>query len=250
MALNKKQAAKALYISLRTLERRMKAGTYKFTSTGEGHWAEVSFSCADLGLPEPKEAVSLPYQDVDMPQRAPEQPQKAFPTRKPSPIDVKTASDLEFAERYRAGEATDSYGNDINGSNKLCPTIGAQCGVKSRDVEVSLPPDSQSHMDPALISTNDTLGNPIDPEFKMGTQEYCESRAGLIPTTARTRDGKAMLCPGLSPESYAAMMHQWDKHNGTPSESQMAEKIRNDRAAIRRAFPRGNAIAASRGLAQ
>ncbi len=48
MTFTKKQAAALLGISPRTLDRRMKAGVYKFTRTGEGQFAELSFTHADL----------------------------------------------------------------------------------------------------------------------------------------------------------------------------------------------------------
>jgi len=52
--MNKTEAAAALAISLRSLERRMRNGRVHFTKTGDGQYSEVSFTRADLGLPEPE----------------------------------------------------------------------------------------------------------------------------------------------------------------------------------------------------
>jgi hypothetical protein len=51
--LSKKEAAALLGISPRTLERRLAAGRYSCTRTGDGPYAALNFTCADLGLPEP-----------------------------------------------------------------------------------------------------------------------------------------------------------------------------------------------------
>lgn len=51
--MNKKEAATALGISLRSLERRMRSGRVKFTKS-ESQFGEVSFTYADLGLLEPE----------------------------------------------------------------------------------------------------------------------------------------------------------------------------------------------------
>jgi len=261
MTLNKKQASDALYISLRTLERRMKAGVYKFTRTGEGQWAEVSFTYADLGLTEPETV--QPYNDFgkefDEPTPVPEPAKPALKMREPSSIERKIEDDLAFADRYKSGEATDSYGNDVNGSNKLCPESGVQCGVKARDVEQGPPKETQSHMDPALLGNRDTLGNLINLDFKMGTRGYWEQSQGLEPTCGFTDRGIPLTegkwsTDGRTPqEVYDSMLRDYKKACGLPSGfdvSEMSEKIRRDRAAMRAAFPRGKATTASRGLAQ
>ena len=226
MTLDKKQAADALYISLRTLERRMKAGVYKFTRTGEGQWAEVSFTYADLGLSEPTPAPK--YNDFgkefDQPTPVSEPAKPTLKMREPSPLETKQAKDLAFAERYRMGEATDSYGNDVNGSNKLCPTAGPQCGVKARDVEQGPPADSQAHMNPINIARSG---------------EY-----------ACANDNP--LNRGLSDTEMSAAMENWRKTTGgAPSDGQVAMEMRS-KAIMHSAFARarGNATTASGGLAQ
>jgi hypothetical protein len=251
--MTKKQAAKALYISVRTIERRMQAGQYKFTKAA-GQFGEVTFSYVDLGLPEPKDTISLPYQDEPTRQRAPEPPQRAFPKREPSAIETKIEEDRAFAEAYRAGEVTDSYGNTIEGTNLRCPTIGPQCGVNElKSKEKDGPPrETQSHMDPRLLATNDTLGNKHQTEFKMGTLAYWEQSHGKVPSCGFTEKG-APLAEGMTQEKYDQEMRDHRKTCGLRSQSFYAEqedKRRKDRVAILASFPKGNATTASRGLAQ
>jgi hypothetical protein len=77
--MNKREAAALLHISPRTLERRMKAGVYQFSRAGEGQFAEVSFSYADIGLSEPAPpAVPVPL-EVSHPAPRPE-PVYDYPT--------------------------------------------------------------------------------------------------------------------------------------------------------------------------
>jgi hypothetical protein len=247
MTLNKQQAADALYISIRTLDRRMKDGSYKYTRTGEGQWAEVTFTYADLGLPEPKE-IPLPYQDERTPQTI-AVPKPALMLRPLSPMEKKEAEDRAFAADYLAGNATDSYGNTIDETNPNCPTAGVQCGVTKPPVETPVTKETQSHMNPALLGDHDSSGNPLDPEFKMDTREYFDNKNGAPLSVGYTRSG-VTLCEGLPQELYDAMMHKWERSNGAPSESEMAAKVRRDKALMREAFLQRNATTASRGLAQ
>ena len=225
MVLNKQQASDALYISLRTLERRMKAGVYKFTRTGEGQYAEVSFTYADLGLTEPTQLVYNDFgKEFDQPAPVPEPAKPALKMRESSVMEKKESEDRAFADRFRSGEATDSYGNDVNGGNKLCPTIGPQCGVKASDVEQGPPPDSQAHMNPVNIS-------------KPG--EY-----------ACANDNP--LNRGLSDTEMSAAMENWRKTTGgAPSDGQVAMEMRS-KAIMHSAFrdAHGTSVSPSRGLAQ
>src|SRR5882724_6355483 len=88
--MTRKEAAALLGLSTRTFSRRVADGTYKFSRTGEGQFAEVSFSYADLGLVEPKpsSAESALHPDVRVqPQyedAAPDAPVREFRTR-PAP---------------------------------------------------------------------------------------------------------------------------------------------------------------------
>ena len=113
--MTKKEACALLGISPRTLDRRMTKGIYTFTRTGEGQFAELSFTHTDIGLPEPT------------------------PEPVPVPVPVESKHDVQirpeyndeptertFAERYRANEVPDSAGNYFDGSNPRWPTKGVQ----------------------------------------------------------------------------------------------------------------------------
>jgi hypothetical protein len=207
MTLDKKQAADALYISLRTLERRMKAGVYKFTRTGEGQYAEVSFTYADLGLTEPSPA--QPYNDAfkEFDEPTPEPAKPALKMREPSPLETKQAEELAFAERYKMGEVTDSYGNKIDRTNARCPETGVQCAV-SPSAAQSVAPESQAHMDPNLIGS----------------------------TGASANDNP--LNSGMSAEALEAERLEWRrKRGGRPSVSEQLARQWRDVDAIERSFP-------------
>lgn len=77
--MTKKEAAQALGISLRTLERRMADGSVKF-SRGDEQFAEVSFTLADLGLPEPKTAFLPAHCSGDHPPVDPVVPVETAPS--------------------------------------------------------------------------------------------------------------------------------------------------------------------------
>jgi hypothetical protein len=141
--LSKAEAADLLHISERTLRRRMKAGVYKFTRTGEGQFAEVSFTYADIGLTEP-EATPLPA-TVEV-------------KRNPAPANVGHYEDEpSFAEKFKAGEATDSIGNDLFKPNPV-----SLLGPNPPVVRTPLP-GLFEHMDSALLggTDSDTQGQPI-----------------------------------------------------------------------------------------
>jgi len=140
--MTKKEATDLLCISDSTMTRRMKSGRYTFTRTGDGQYAPVSFTYSDLGLPEP---VTLP-QVVGASETVPEsgthpepasnlealpEPESNFDSpstnsveRPLDPIEQQRQSDLAFAEAFKRGEATDSAGNRIDGSNAERPTLG------------------------------------------------------------------------------------------------------------------------------
>jgi len=138
MTLTKKEACKLLGISPRTLERRVASGRYAFTRTGEGQFAELSFTHADIGLPEP--------------------------TPTPVPVDIKPEHDVQirpeyndeptersFAERYLANEVPDSSGNYSDGTNPRWPTKGIQTLLGPVEPMQRVRLDTTAHMDPALI---------------------------------------------------------------------------------------------------
>src|ERR1039457_4017067 len=114
MTLNKQQAAKALGISPRTLATRMKLGTVRYTKLEGAKIGEqsVSFTYQQLGIPAPSASPAIVVHDV------PIAPQYEDPKPSPAPCPVdsiaqRISEDLSFAERYLAGEASDSCGNTI-----------------------------------------------------------------------------------------------------------------------------------------
>jgi len=72
MRLSKKEAANLLHISLSTLERRIKAGKYTCTRTGEGQYSPLMFTYADIGLTEPAPAPVAPLDLFPAPPVMPE----------------------------------------------------------------------------------------------------------------------------------------------------------------------------------
>jgi hypothetical protein len=122
--MTKKQVCALIGISPKTLERRMAKGVYKFTRTDEGQYAHVSFTHADVGLPEPapaSEPVISPAPAVPEPIPEPE-----FAPVPLGAVELQREADERFAQDYKRGEATDSAGNTINGTNARWPTKGIQ----------------------------------------------------------------------------------------------------------------------------
>ena len=124
-------------------------------------------------------------------------------------IETKRAEDLKFATDYKLGLVTDSFGNDINGSNRLCPETGAATLVSQRSTDDGPMPDSQAHMNPALIcqtgpSAND---NPLN--------------------------------KGVDERTLAGMRNQFRRKIGAPSMSEMAARAWQDRNNILHSFPKG-----------
>jgi len=216
-----------------TLNRRMKIGRYKFTKTGEGQYAEVSLTHTDLGLPEPFVQIIEPIVLTPAPEVEPE-PETFAPTPL-GPIELKDEEDQRFAEAYRAGEATDSAGNRIDGTNKLWPNKGVQSLVGVReDYDANdlgfRNVNEQSHMDQRLLGTNDRAGNPIvDDGWKMGEPEPVKTIQGF------TRSGEP-LAAGLSQETYNRMMKDWRRSVREPSMSEQREAVERSKAVIREAF--------------
>jgi len=178
--------------------------------------------------------IPLPYQDEPEPARKPVHVPTVL-----SVEDRKRTADLQFAEAYLSGEATDSYGNKVDGSNARCPESGAQCGVTKPAVTESAPQNTQAHMDNVNLSDRDHTGAMIDPSIKMGTREYEEAK-GRLPRTERgaTRKGVS-LAEGMTQAQYDAMMYTWDRTQGTPSMADQTEKILRARKNISDSFSRG-----------
>ena len=149
--MTKREACGLLGISLRTLDRRMASGRYTFRRTGEGQFAEILFTHADIGLPEPVlapvpvPAESKPVHDVQI---------------RPEYNDEPT--ERSFAERYLANEVPDSAGNYFDGSNPRWPNKGVQSLLGPIERMPRVRPDTTAHMDPALIGDIATAPNPVD----------------------------------------------------------------------------------------
>ena len=226
--MNKKQVKELLHISNSTLDRRMKDGTYKYTKA-EGQFGEVSFTRADLGLPALPE-IPLPYQD-----RAPVRiacAPKHFILPTPA-IEKKQQEDLAFAAAYCAGRATDSFGNKVDGTNDRCPENGASTLVRPEPKEYYPPADSQSHINPALLSSNDSTG-------RNRMEDNPHWHGGEPDAPVGFTDRGVALCPGLSQSDYDAMMQQYRRRcpKGR-SESEFETKQRSDVRTILESFPRG-----------
>jgi hypothetical protein len=199
--MNKAEAAALLGVSAKTLQRGVASGKYKCTRTGTPPFTTLSFTRADLGLSddpsycvqcaadedcfnsecacavceaasiaidamEPASSavcaeVALPYQDEPVrPVAVTATPR--FPIHR---IDVtKHDADQNFAEAYLKGEATDSAGNRIDGTNKQWPNKGTQSLIGPQDPMPRVRPDTTSHMTPGTVGEagNDRVENPID----------------------------------------------------------------------------------------
>ena len=156
--------------------------------------------------------VSLPYQDTP-----------ATVISHAEPVMPAKVDNRSFAEKCLAGDATDSFGNDVHGSNRLCPETGVQTLVKPSMVDQGPPQDTQSHMN----SVN--LPYPVeDAEWKQGTPKAPEGF---------TSSGKP-LAPGLTQAAYDQMINDWHRSGGRRSESEMEARSRVDRMNIHRSFPR------------
>jgi len=85
-------------------------------------------------------------------------------------------------------------------------------------------------MNPALIGTNDSAGNPIaNGGWKMGEPKPDKTLQGF------TRSGQP-LAAGISQESYNAMMKDWSRSHGGPSMSEQREAVERSKATINDAF--------------
>jgi hypothetical protein len=173
--MTKKEACALLGISPKTLERRMTSGRYTFSRAGDGQFAELSFTHADIGLPEP--------------------------TPVPVPVKIKAAHDVQirpeyndeptertFAERYLANEVPDSAGNYSDGTNPRWPTKGVQSLLGPIEPMPRVRPDTTAHMDPALIGDIATAPNPVDcSEFQELLHPGHASRVAAMYTSAGIR---------------------------------------------------------------
>jgi len=192
----------------------MVKGIYKFTRTGEGQYAALSFTHADLGLPEPEPKPAAP---VPQPTPAPTPLIETAPTpaHEPKfaptplgPVELQRQADERFAQDFKAGLATDSLGNKIGGTNDSRPALGAVSLVGNIDQTQRPAIDTQAHMDPALIGASDACNAP-----------------------------RWSFDKGLDDDALAQMRSDWRRrHGNAPSMSEQREAIDRSRAIIAESF--------------
>lgn len=234
--LNKLQAARALGISPRTLATRMKSGAVQYTKLEGAKIGEqsVSFTYEQLSIPEPSAAPAPVVHDVQI---APQYNDDPKPDRfthymtkvrnRPSEVDEKAAEDQAWAEAYREGRVTDSLGNRSDGTNERWPNQGSVSLLGPITVDHGPPAETQAHMIPGLLGTNDTEGNAAQ-----------VPRWGFECGEGFTRGG-SQLDKGISQENYDAMMRDWNRRGGGRSEGDQERASLQAVQNINRSFPRG-----------
>jgi hypothetical protein len=140
--LTKAEAAALLHISESTLQRRIKAGIYSCTRTGEGQYAPITFTYADLGLTEP----TPPTPEREPTPRVEVQP---VPERERIPT-LQESGGLPITE--------DSLGNPVHGPATKYSLLGPHPPIQRTPT-----PGPFDHMDPALLGGRGTGvdGQPI-----------------------------------------------------------------------------------------
>jgi hypothetical protein len=214
MKLSKKDAAKLLKCSIRTLEKRMKAGTVQFIK--EADTIQNGFhgnARVWVILPDPasvQESCIHPAPGDNLSPQSPgklpgHEPSSESDERQPSNIELKADADRRFAAAYLRGEVSDSAGNRADGSNDRYPTRGPTSVLGPIVRDDGPPLDSQSHMNPALLG-------------------------GSGPAERHPFDR------GLSDDELKAMRADWYRRGGGPSQAEIWEAQERSKAAIREAF--------------
>jgi hypothetical protein len=105
MTLSKAEACALLHISESTMTRRLKAGRYKAEKQGEGKFAPLVFTYADIGLTEPvAEVESASESDAHEP---------IVPsTVRPEPIP-----DIQEENAFNPNEYRDGFGHTVTGND-------------------------------------------------------------------------------------------------------------------------------------
>jgi hypothetical protein len=238
--MTKSEVCSLLGISEKTLQRRMLKGVYKFTRHGDGQYAPVSFTMTDIGLPEPPApVVAAPAPVVtDAPVL---EPIVTKPTRL-SEIELQRQKDEVFADLFKRGEAADSTGNKVDGSNKRWPNKPVSLLGPTNDLDFSGPKETQSHMQPELLGTwNGPLASMSEEDIAAGRK----LGEPLLEGRGTTRSG-APLAAGYSQDQYNADMNSWRRHCGNrPS---MGAEMENSINAINSAFPQAQTPARKTGV--
>lgn len=185
---SKKEAAKMLGVSMRTLDRHISAGKIAVERTEAQNFQQsvtISLEAMGaylrisdegqmrqrLGLPRDTSTVShatepsLAESDRDTEPSGPSPSRPALPSLAQRVID-----DADFAERFRAGEVPDSAGNYIDGRNARWSEPVTLLGP---GIPPAPRPDCNAHINPALLSdsnsdgiTADSPEHPLNAGFK------------------------------------------------------------------------------------
>jgi excisionase family DNA binding protein len=169
MTISIKEACSILRVSRATIYRRLHTGELQCSKTapnGIGHQT-VTFSPAQLGMTE---AQINGFHPTPVPSGGTRPPcgeiaarvEESFQPRALTTIERRQLEDLEFAEKYVAGEATDSMGNTITGGNRNWRAHGPVTAIGPRSSEPKTKPDLFSHMNPALLGNANAPHNLID----------------------------------------------------------------------------------------
>jgi hypothetical protein len=229
--LTKIEAAKLLGIGLTTLKKRMREGTVKFTRTAaQSRPGErtVYFTYEDLGmvevLPTSSDIAIAPQYDDPAPElvRA-----HKLCTREQSPLEAQQEADRRFAEAYYAGEATDSAGNFIDGTNRRFPGKGSQTLLGPVEDVPRTIADTQNHMRPELQGTSRTISG-SDGE----TVAHAGSDNHPLNSAFRTDAHR---------KAHAESLREWNRGRSgwdALSQSEQRQAIELSNARIHRAFPK------------
>jgi excisionase family DNA binding protein len=179
MTLSIKEACTVLGISRATIYRKMHTGELKCSRTapdGVGHQS-VTFTPQQLGITEAQIKGEISLHDVPVnayyegavthsvtaPPCAEKSPiMESFQPRPLTAIERRQLDDLEFAEKYVAGEATDSMGNSITGGNPNWRAHGPVTALGPRSPRPKQRPDLFSHMVKGTLSDPTAPHNPVD----------------------------------------------------------------------------------------
>jgi hypothetical protein len=217
--MTKREACELLAISPKTLQRRIAKGIYTCTRAGTDQYAELSFTYSDLGLAEPV-PVPVPtpepvIESAPAPTEPTPTPEPAFAPTPLGPLELKAQEDERFAQDYLSGKVGDSAGNRVDGTNPQWPNKGQQSLIGSADMYDNLdhtPTETQPHMQPGLLATNDSTGQPV-------------------------AEARHSFDKGMSDEAYEQAMRDWRRRHGrAPSMAQQREAIERSKAAINEAF--------------
>lgn len=120
---------------------------------------------ARLGLPdlETERLNAIMRGDVardEAPEPEPETSPEPQTIRPLSNVEVKAAEDLRFAEAYLKGEATDSCGNRVDGSNDRFLTKGSASLLGPQEDKPKVRPSCTSHMTSPLGSSGNAMDAP------------------------------------------------------------------------------------------